>query len=613
MNRLFDFAPFQLDEPERRLTTAGHTLHLSAKAFDVLLVLLERRGRLVSKAELLRAVWGEVHVDEAVLTRAIADIRKALGQSDGGVWIETVPKFGYRFVGEVTVSEAGEAPPEVKSKPTRHWPVMQRWPRRWIWAAITAFALLTLALAVRRVPPRTEIRRLAVLPFQVITSPDGDGALGMSLADAVITRLSNFEDLIVRPLAAVRRFEDVSADSRRLAKELGVDAVLEGTLQISDRSARASLRLIRASDEKVLWVEVLETSSSRLFELEDLLADRAAANMAVRLGTKEAHVLARHKDVNSEAHRLYVNGRYEWGRRTRAGLEKSAELFRQSLDVDPGYAQAYAGLADSYLLLGLYGYEATLEALPKARATALRALELDPDLAESHATLGLIAQNLDWDWAAAERHYREAIRLSPNHPTAHHWYAEFLSILGRFDESEREFARARQIDPLSPIIRVDEAQLYFFERRYDRALQLLREAARDDPSFALAHERLAFTHLAQGHEEDAWREAMALDECAAETSPCRMRWSALLPRRNPEAAKIALERLDAGARADGTPDADLLFALIRQGHTVRALDVLELMVKTHSVWLITAKVNPLFDPLREQARWKVVLSRLHLN
>jgi Tfp pilus assembly protein PilF len=251
--------------------------------------------------------------------------------------------------------------------------------------------------------------------------------------------------------------------------------------------------------------------------------------------------------------------------------------------------------------------------LPKAKVTALRALQLEPRLAEAHATLGLIAQNLDWDWKEVERQYREAIRLAPNYSTAHHWYAEFLSILGRFDDSRSEFARAREIDPISPIIQADEAQLYFFERKFDRNLALLGRVAREDPSFALARERMAFTYLIQGREEDAWREAMSLPDCASEDGDCRRTWTAWLPRRDPQAARAALARLEADATAGRVPAYAVMFGHLRQAHHDQALDWLERMLSTNGVWLITAKVNPVFDPLRSQPRAKAVLARLHLE
>lgn len=609
MSVIFEFGPFRLDARERTLQREGAPISLTPKAFDVLEKLLARHGRLVPKDDLLHSVWGGVHVDEGVLTRAISDVRKALGQGEGQIYIETVPKYGYRFIAPVNQVPAVPRSDCEEAPGGRAF----RWSRgTWVGAAALAVAAVLVVVVPWWVSLPPEPRRLAVLPFQFIGQPGGDPVLGMAIADALITRLGSLEGLIVRPLAAVRRFERHSVDTVQVARELSVDAVLEGTLQQKDGRVRASVRLLRAEDGKALWSETLEAPSDRLFILEDTLAHQAALKLALRLGDEDRRNLAQQGGFHPEAHRLYVNGRYEWGRRTRAGFEKAAEHFRQAIDLDPGYARAYAGLADCYLLLGGYAHHPQLETLPKAKAAALRALDRDPRLAEAHATLGLITQNLDWDWTAAERHYREAIRLAPNYATARHWYAEFLSILGRFDESEREFEHARRIDPLSPIIPVDEAQLLFFERRYDRALAELNAVAQADPSFALVHERMALVYLAQEREADAWREAMRLPECAEGSSDCRAMWSAWLPHLDPSRAREGLARLEAGAREGRIPDYALLIAYIRQGRAGQALDQLERMVTAHGVMLITAKVNPLFDPLRGEPRMQAVLARLNL-
>ncbi len=602
MSSFFDFGPFRLDARERTLRRDGVAVNLTPKSFDLLLLLLAHRHTLVEKNRILSAVWGDVHVDESVLTRGISDLRKALGQTDAQVWIETVPKFGYRFVGEVRATAKSES----RKRPP------------WVIAAVLAATLITAGL-LWRLPGWTlassanGIHRLAILPFRVLgESPDKE-VLGAGLADALITRLSNLEGLIVRPMSSVRRFEGASVDPIQAARELEADAVLEGTLESVDGSVRAYVRLIRASDGKALLSETLDAREPRLLFLQDSLAQQVAQILAIHLSDRERRDLALRTEANPDSHRLYVKGRYELGKRNREAFERAADYFRQAIDLDPSYARALAGLADCYLLLGLYGYRPPLEMLPEAKTTALRALQLDPRLPEAHATLGLITQNLEWDWTEVERQYREASRLAPNYSTAHHWYAEFLSILGRFDESRNEFARARQIDPISPIVQTDEAQLYFFSRQYDRNLELLEKVSRENPSFALVRERMAYTYMVQNREDDAWREVQTLPECAGEAAPCRQIWTAWLPRRDPAAASEALRQLEASAAKQYIPLSALVVANARQGNVDRALDWLESMESRHDVWLITAKVNPIFDPLRPHPRMRAMLTRLHLD
>jgi TolB-like protein/DNA-binding winged helix-turn-helix (wHTH) protein/Tfp pilus assembly protein PilF len=607
VSRVFEFGPFRLDERERSLETGGGRIPLTPKAFQTLIVLVENSGKLVEKSVLLANVWNNVHVDEAVLTRAISDLRKTL-DGEGESLIETVPKFGYRFVAPVAVSQgtAARPAPEVSRKGRGLWK----------WAAAVVL-LLSTAWMVDALRPRLEapppVLHLAVLPFQPIGSSAANDSLGPGIADAVIMRLSNLQALIVRPMSTVWRYRGAQADALAAGRDLEVDAVLEGSVQSAGGSVRVYARLIQAKDGKALWADTVESNESRLFALQDSLAQQVASHLAIRLSAEEQRELASNQELNPEAHRLYVRGRYELGKRTREGFEAAADAFRQAIDLDPAYARAYAGLADCYFLLGGYSWQPQLETLPQAKAMALRALQLNPHLADAHATLALVKQNLDWDWAGVEQEYREAIRLAPNNPTAHHWYAEFLSIQGRFEESAAEFAHAREIDPISLIIPVDEAQLYFFARNYDRSLELLREVARKDPSFALAHERMAWAYMVQGREEDAWAEVRRLPECSSENSVCRLTWTAWLARRDPVAARNALAKLATDVQARHVPMAALVVGYARQGQSERALDWFENMEREHAVWLITAKVNPIFDQLRQYPRMHSVLRRLRLE
>ncbi len=621
MRRIFVFGPFQVDEGERLLSRDGAAVPTAPKAFDTLLLLLEHPGKLVERKKLLDSVWPDVFVEDAVLTRTISDLRKALQQSEHEVWIETVPKFGYRFVAAVTqIEEAG--PPTVQAPAAA--PEASRGPapaksNRFGWSLGLAAGALILLLITQRPTSRTdpglaEVHHLAILPFQTLEQSSKMETLELGVADALITRLSNLTGLIVRPISSVRRYVGSTADPIQAGRDLKVDAVVEGTLQSIDGGIRASVRVIRARDGKALWAGTVDSpSGGHLFALEDSIAQQVALRLSARLTEAERRSLGARRELNPQAHELYVKGRYEWGKRSREGFERAAEYFRQAIDLDPTYARAHAGLADCYLLLGGYSHYPQLEMLPRAKTMASRALELDRSLAEAHATLGLISQNLDWEWGEVEDHYQKAISLAPNYATARHWHAEFLSILGRFEESRREFEEAREIDPISPIIQIDEAQLYFFEKKFDQSLAILRQVAQLDPSFELAHERMAFTYMVQGREEEAWKEAQFLRACQEATSDCRQIWTAYLPRRNPQAARQALRRLETEAKRRRIPPAAFVFAYARHGEPGRALDWLEYMLDKHEVWLITAKVNPLFDPLRSQPRFQKLLQGLRLK
>lgn len=493
-------------------------------------------------------------------------------------------------------------------------------PRRDTWrrtaataaASLVVLSILNWILSGTRVAP-AEVHSLAILPFNMLNPSAPMESLRLGIADALITRLGSISGLIVRPVSVVRRYDIRGVDPVAAARELKVDAVVEGTLQLSGEGIRANVRLIRAADGKALWAGTIDSREGPLFAIEDAVAQEIAVRINAKLSERERSTLESRRSPTPEAYELYIKGRYEWGRRTREGLEEAADFFRGAIDLDPGYARAHVGLADCYLLLGGYGHYPFLEMLPKARALASRALALDPSLGEAHATLALVSQNLDWDWGTVEHHYRQAVALSPNYATGHHWFAEFLSILGRFEESRREFERAQLIDPISPIIQIDEAQLYFFAREYDRSLEILRRVQRTDPASELVHERIAAVYLVQGREEEAWSEIQSLGDCRLGATDCRRIWTAYLPRRGARAARRALQRLEAEAARRHIPPSVLVIAHARQGEYDRALDWLEYMLAHHEVMLITAKVNPLFDPLRFHPRFKKVLEELHLD
>lgn len=635
MKKLFVFGPFELDPSERILRREGSPVVLSPKAFDALVVLALNAGRLVEKERLLAAVWPGVHVQEAVVHRTMSDLRKALRQSDQEPWIETIPKFGYRLtvavVGAVAEPDTaiGSGGNSSSTSTSNHAARVKAASQRAIVTAAAVAAVLALAgwAAVRGVrhpkpeaPPVAEadaqVLRIAILPFHVVGAgqPADASAMGVGLADDLITLLSPIRTIAVRSLSLVRRYHEIpgGVDPLRAGRELAVDLVLEGTLRIEGRTRRANVRLLRVKDGSVHWSGTVTapppapprgTDTVAAEGIEDAIVRQLAVNLDLRLAP------ARASSINPDAHELYNKGRYEWGKRTRGGFEKALELFRRAIDLDPSYARAHAGIADCYLLLGGYGHQAQLQSLPKAKERALRALELDPSLAEAHATLGLVAQNLDWSWEDVERHYRRAIELQPHYATAHHWYAEFLSIAGRFEESAREFALARNEAPVSSIIAIDEAQLYFFRRDFTRSRQMLEDVLRGEASSELARERLAWLALAADREGDAEVEASRLASCGAQ---CRLIWTAWLARTNPAASREALGALEAQASAGRAPLFALVVGYARHGQPERAIDWLERMADTRAIWLITAKVNPLFDPLRGSPRFAALLRRLRL-
>lgn len=609
---IYSFAAFRVDTLERSITCAGEPVHTTPKVFDLAVFLLRNAGKLVTKQQLLDNVWSDVEVEESALARAVSDLRRALAQHDQTVFVETVPKYGYRFIAPVEVSNGTGAPPLAEPANTVAGPASTARLRRRVLPALAAVILSAAALFLWwRPSPEPPVRSIAVLPFQVVGQVEDANVLAVGLADAVATRLTGVGSLIVRPTSTTQRFAGSAADPRQIARRLQVDALLEGTMQVLGGRVRVTTRLFRASDGAAVWSGEIETAASQAFQLEREIAQQVAERLMARAAVQDRDSAG---DVSAGvARELYYRGRGFWMRRDRAGLNQAVAEFQKAIALNPGFAPAHAGLADSYLLLGLYNHLPPAEMLPKARAEAESALKLDPQLAAAHATLGLITQNWDRDWAAAERHYRRSIAAAPNYATAHHWYAEFLSVLGRFDEAETQFREAERIDPVSSIIRTDEAQLWYFARNYERSRAVLSQVLELDPAFEPAHELMALLYAAQGQDSKAWAEASRLSECQQPDSICRLRWTAWLPGRDPAAARRALRRLAGFSAARYVPPRVLALACARQGMPGEAIEFLVKAAHAREVGVITMKVDPLLDPIRTDPRFIQLLRDLRLS
>jgi len=487
----YQFGPYRLDPNEGRLLRNGEPVPLTPKAFETLVVLVQRSGHLVEKDELMKLLWPDSFVEESNLNQHVWTLRKTLGENKAGnEYIETVPKRGYRFMAEVQelghqgfelvaerrtltriVTEDGVEASEWSRErlPESQARKLIAGKRRWVTrrGALTVGGLLLLLLMVSaltlrwwrsvearrteaaRAVTRTNLTSMAVLPFKPLVANDRDEYLEMGMVDVLITKLSNIRQLKVRSISTVRKYADLQQDPVVAGRELQVEAVLDGSIQRVGDRVRLTVRLLNVQDGTSLWADKFDEPFTNIFALQDSISERVAAALPLNLSREEKARLSRHYTENTEAFQLYLKGRYFWNKRTGEGLKKAIEYFNQAIAIDPRYAQAYAGLADSYLLIGGYGLISQEEAIPKAKAAAEKALEIDDTLAEAHTSLGLIYQNYEWNWAECEKEYRRAIELNPNYATAHHWYGEHLVLMGRFDEGIAEIQRAQEIDPLS--------------------------------------------------------------------------------------------------------------------------------------------------------------------
>jgi DNA-binding winged helix-turn-helix (wHTH) protein/TolB-like protein/Tfp pilus assembly protein PilF len=628
---IYEFGPYVLDTAERRLRRAGDLVPLEPKTFDTLVALVERSGQLVAKEELLRQIWPDTYVEEINLARNISLLRKVLAQGFADQpCIETVPKHGYRFVATVHI---GAPPPDfiieqttrtnlhyteeiitqtdaALTAPQRGWHVQVK-------AAWLTVTMLVLGLAsagftwwqARRTPVPHTIQSIAILPFKPLDASSQEPYLEIGLTDTLITRLSHLNAVIVRPTSAIRKYAEQETEPLAAGRELAVDAVLEGSLQQLGDRLRVTVRLLRVADGKALWAHQCDTYCTDIFQTQDTVSRQVAEALRPSLSPGEQQALSKRGTNDPEAYQLYLKGLYFFNKRNSEGYRKALEYYQQAIAHDPNYALAYNGLALAQYWLPAIGVPKT-EALAKSKVSLKQALVLDPVLPEAHATLGLRAMNEDWDWTTAEREFRLAIQGHPNFATAHHWYGEFLCLMGRHEEGLRELRRAWEIDPLSLIINSDLAKCLYAARQYEQAVIQAQHTLELDTNFIEPHYWLFFSLFAQGR----WVEAAAIaekvrlwDDRMVAQAQSGMAQAA---QGNRQAAHRVLTVLQQTARQ--RPIGSALFAWIYlvlddQEH---ALDWLEKAYAEHATDMIALRA-PLWDNLRPNPRFQELVQRMH--
>ena len=637
---LFEFENFRLDPANRLFTCAGKEILLPGRVFDALLLFVRKPGDLITKEEMLSTVWHDSFVEESNLTVAISTLRRALNEDpQNRRYIQTVARRGYRFVAEVREIEsvpraAKPANPPPQSEDTdraepvapadlESTPAVEPHARRWpLLVTVAVLFAGLLAGAWHLLKPRSVIRTLAVLPFTLDNSsgqassgtPDEVVLLGMT--DGLISHLDG--DLVVRPTGSVLRYSTGAAvDPVAAGREQGVDAVLTGSVDTAANSEILHLRLLRVCDGLVLWQDNVSGTPDSLPQLEQN-AGEAVAHELHSLGAISAPPktsAATHPD--GPAYQLYLRGRYFWNRRTVDGLRKSTDYFRQSIDADPNYAPAYAGLADSYALLASFSVEPGSSANADARSAALSAIHLDPALAEPHASLGMIYFFTDWNLSAAEQEFEHAIQLNPNYATAHHWYALDLAAMGRFPQALYEIHLAQKLDPLSLIIGTNVGWIEYLSHDNAAALVALNRVLELDPNFVRARTRLGMVEMAAGDYASAvtnLTQALTLSGNPEDRDPWveGLLGDAEARAGNRAAAERVLAELQQRASSHYVPPISRALVLIGLGRNADAIEALGKAVDDHSTSMVYARVDPSLDPLRTDPAFQKLLERMKL-
>jgi TolB-like protein/DNA-binding winged helix-turn-helix (wHTH) protein/Flp pilus assembly protein TadD len=641
------FEGFRLDLARRRLTDPdGRTLPLPARAYDVLAHLVENRARVVSKDELLRTVWSRVVVEENNLNQAIYNIRKVLGDSrDTPRFIVTVAGRGYQFIASTrpdagdaattaaTVVEApapaeptapapltadataSEATPAPVAAPTlAPAPAPEQHSRRWLLAAGGA-ALAGLAGAAYWLGRQPSTRGLpssvAVLPFKPLVESATNEAIELGITESMINRLSELPGVVVSPLSSVRRFSGQSVDPQEAGRTLRVAAVLDGHVQVDQDRLRLTARLIDVNDGSSLWAGSFNERLDDFFSVQQSLANQVVQALSLELSDAQRSRLARRDTADAEAWQLYLNGRYHWDRKTEDGILRSIEFYQAAAARDPQFALPHAGLADAYAVLGVFALRPPAAVFPLSRAAAERAVELDEQLGEAHASLGHVATQFDRDWREGERLYRLALGLRPTYAQAVMWLANSHLMQGRVPEALSGARQAQLLEPMSLTFAANVGMVLSYAGRLDAALEQLAGLVEAAPESPVARHHLARLHVFRGEPAEAIRLLEGFRARAPGSLGNLGRAYALAGRTDDARAQIAqLQALGAEGFGVGY-DISLIQAAL--GEREAALAALEHALTDHSQMVGFVNVDPGFNGIREEPRFRAVVGKLGLS
>ncbi len=592
-------------------------------------MLLERSGGVVTREELQKKLWpADTFVDfDHGLNKVINKIREALSDSaENPRFVETVARRGYRFLAEVKVADP--TPVHNPDLATQHRPTGETGDRPGLlgeparpkhllsslaWKT-SGCVLLLLAASVAtwqlhsRNSPSPVIRSLAVLPLESLSSDASQDYFADGMTDELISNLGQISALRVISRTSVMAYKHASKPLPQIARELNVDAVVEGTVLRSGDQVRITAQLIEASSDKHLWSQSYQGELRDTLALQSEVARAIADQIRINLNPQEQAALKTARVVNPEAYESYLKGRYFWNKRTADGLKVALAYFNQAIEEDPQYARAYSGLADTYALLGDWQYAVML---PKAKAAAVRALELDSALGEAHNSLAFCLDGFDWNFEAAGEEFRRAIELNPGYATAYHWYAWHLSLLGRYEEAIAEMRKAKNLDPLSLIISADLAELLVIAHQYDESILESRKTIEMDPNFALAHSQLGQAYLQKEMPDEAIAEMQRAVQLSggSPTIIASLARAYVASGRRSEAEKL-LKELKKRSNPTYSHASEIAVVCAALGDKDQAMNWLEKGYQER--FNPGVLLRPGFDPLRSDARFEDLIRRIGL-
>lgn len=629
------FDVYEVDLRAGELRKHGIKIRLQEQPFLILQTLLETPGQIVTREELQKKIWpGDTFVDfDHGLHAAVNRLRQALGDAaDSPRFVETVARRGYRFIGQVQDPPARSAEislpvPQLVTGPAKRSPATWR-----AWTGSFAGFLLAVIVITGLVFFNAwglrnwffsthSFRSLAVLPLENLT---GDAKLDYfadGMTEDLTTQLSKLGDLKVISHTSVMQYRGTTKPLPQIARELNVDAVVEGAVQLSGNHVRITAQLVDGQTDQHIWADNYDRDLSDVLLLQSDAARDIAKQIDLRLTPQQQQRLAKDAHpVNPDAYQAYLLGRYYWNKRTADGLAQAGKYFQEAIQKDPNYAPAYSGLSDYFAFLTLIGGPEILppnQAMAQAKAAAVKAVQLDDSSAEAHASMAHILHNYDWDFEGAEREFKRAIELNPNYATAHHWYAHLLMQVGRTDESLAQARLATGLDPLSPFVNQGLARQYYLSRQYDKAIAQCQVVLQMDSTYLPARTQLALAYEQKGMLPQAVSELEEARKLAGEKTDLPMVHALLahayaLAGRKPD-AQNELNVLTAIGSKRYVPPSYVAIVYLALGDKDKAFAYLNKSYQDRSEQLLYLGVEPIVDPLRGDPRFDVLLKQVGLK